>query len=211
MIRLYVQNVCEQNVLVVHLKNAIHIKMSFVHVVSFPIENMTIAAINTIWLHPILEAKWCNNNNWKVRSFQRYIILIDAYFFLWENVPFRLNNRSFLIIVCYCTLRTKIILQLLSDFNLSNILSWVTIQRIGPHESQVQRYLTSSNQHWFFCHLENIQTANIHHKVDTFWYLKQKSSKLFVCRIKAKQSKANLTQPMSTEQFPSLKFRCIST
>lgn len=149
MIRLYVQNVCEQNVLVVHLKNAIHIKMSFVHVVSFPIENMTIAAINTIWLHPILEAKWCNNNNWKVRSFQRYIILIDAYFFLWENVPFRLNNRSFLIIVCYCTLRTKIILQLLSDFNLSNILSWVTIQRIGPHESQVQRYLSSSNIDFF--------------------------------------------------------------
>lgn len=95
MIRLHVRNVCEQNALVVLLKNAIHIKMSLVHVVSFPIENMTIAAINTIWLHPILEAKWCNNNNWKVRSFQRYTIPIDACFFLWENVPFRLNNRNF--------------------------------------------------------------------------------------------------------------------
>lgn len=48
MIRLYVRNVCEQNALVLHLKSAIHIKMSLVHVVSFPIENMTIAAISTI-------------------------------------------------------------------------------------------------------------------------------------------------------------------
>lgn len=109
-----------------------------------------------------------------------------------------------MIIVCYCTLRTKIILKLLSDFNLSNILSWVTIQRIGPHESQVQRYLTSSNQHWFFCHLENIQTANIHHKVDTFWYLKQKSSKLFVCRIKAKQSKPNAANVNGTISIPQI-------
>lgn len=56
----------------------------------------------------------------------------------------------------------------------------------------------------FFCHLENIQTANIHDRVDTFWYLKQKSSKLFVCRIKAKQSNPNAANDNETISIPQI-------